>query len=100
MAASPGLVQRTEDCSGPYRARPRLPGRERRTQEQAFRPLAAGSVIPPGAHREVGLQSVKVIRQPDAAAFLAAAGAFLAEREALHNLPLAIAAQCLADPTR
>ncbi len=42
---------------------------------------------------------MKVLRHPDASAFLAAAGPFLAEREALHNLPLAIAARCASDPS-
>jgi len=43
---------------------------------------------------------VEVLRQPDAAALLEASGPFLARSEALHNLPLAIARQCVADPTR
>ena len=43
---------------------------------------------------------MRVDRHPDAASFLAAAGGFLAEREALHNLPLAIAQHCVDDPTR
>jgi hypothetical protein len=37
---------------------------------------------------------------PDPASFLAAAGTFLAEREALHNLPLGVAEACRRDPTR
>jgi len=43
---------------------------------------------------------VRVTRHADAASFLAAAEAFLVEREALHNLPLAIARTCAADPAR
>jgi predicted GNAT family acetyltransferase len=41
-----------------------------------------------------------VDRLPDARAFLDAVGAFLAEREAEHNLPLGIAANLIADPDR
>jgi RimJ/RimL family protein N-acetyltransferase len=37
---------------------------------------------------------MRVTRHPDAASFLAAAEAFMAEREALHNLPLGVARTC------
>jgi predicted GNAT family acetyltransferase len=43
---------------------------------------------------------VRVTRHADAASFLAAAEAFLVEREALHNVPLAVARTCAADPAR
>lgn len=43
---------------------------------------------------------MRVHRHPDAVSFLAAAEMFLTQREALHNLPLAIARHCVADPSR
>ena len=43
---------------------------------------------------------MRTVFHPDAASFLAAAGAFLAEREALHQLPLAVARNCVEDPAR
>ncbi|MCE9618965.1 MAG: GNAT family N-acetyltransferase [Planctomycetes bacterium] len=43
---------------------------------------------------------MRVIRHSDARSFLDCAEAFLTEREARHNLPLAIARQCRMDPSR
>ena len=43
---------------------------------------------------------MRVRRFTDAASFLAEAGGFLEEREALHNLPFAIARRCASDPNR
>jgi RimJ/RimL family protein N-acetyltransferase len=43
---------------------------------------------------------MRIRRFPDATSFLDAAGAYLGAHEALHNLPIAIARHCVADPGR
>jgi RimJ/RimL family protein N-acetyltransferase len=43
---------------------------------------------------------MRLVRHADAASFLAAAGPFLAAREAFHQLPLAVARQCAEEPDR
>ena len=45
-------------------------------------------------------RSPTVERLPDAATFLAIAGAVLGEREVEHNLLLGIAGDCVAEPAR
>src|SRR5205814_6557607 len=44
--------------------------------------------------------SMGLVRHADAASFLAVAEPELADREEFHNLPLAIARTCVADPMR